>query len=558
MQASARAEDDAKMKDLEANVFYVAVWTKDASAHPERFRLVVDRHGKFIVENSPAIAAFSQKGFLSLLDSPSPPRWVNYHIRAPISVKSTSRILLKVPDITDCFELELELAQLLAGPTPTSTSLRAHSINSQPVNPTVDPENSVVIDVPASPESVAKPKQGKRFPFRYTCDMKDGLAALAAVKGKARATVFAKHFPNLKSQSSFNGIARQLDKLMFQHRYHSHLIMVGGDSSDASLGEIHTTGGGLIALAHCLNLTNDNLKGIAKVLAYASEIDSSNVANGAFKIINGRLEFDERARSAEASIAIVHQIKTETSVGKRTGTDYSGMSGCERAAQSVMQADRESKKNLTVAIVREALSATSKEDLGGLDIFRAGNGFGWTVIFKRLAENNVIWLGYPMGDNVRLPRAFPAEHASRAMRQPEMEGVMVAIEARAVAGQGLRFEKREYTPGAYVIYSHDYSVPSPKGAPDSPAVIQHWRTSNGVQVPCVSGDGNMWRDIYDLSFGASSSSTSAPRIPIPLPMYGDDAKPSKANPSNSKYKTAEKGKQGNEDREDDSEEDGGI
>ncbi|KAF7334135.1 hypothetical protein MVEN_02319400 [Mycena venus] len=360
-------------------------------------------------------------------------------------------------------------------------------------------------------------------------------------------------------QSSFNGIARQLDKLMFQHRYHSHLIMVGGDSSDASLGEIHTTGGGLIALAHCLNLTNDNLKGIAKVLAYASEIDSSNVANGAFKIINGRLEFDERARSAEASIAIVHQIKTETSVGKRTGTDYSGMSGCERrAAQSVMQADRESKKNLTVAIVREALSATSKEDLGGLDIFRAGNGFGWTVIFKRLAENNVIWLGYPIGDNVRLPRAFPAEHASRAMRQPEMEGLMVAIEARAVAGQGLRFEKREYAPGAYVIYSHDYSVPSPKGAPDSPAVIQHWRTSNGVQVPCVSGDGNMWRDIYDLSFGASSSSASAPRIPIPLPMYGDDAKPSKANPSNSKYKTAEKGKQGNEDREDDSEEDGGY
>ncbi|KAF7334066.1 hypothetical protein MVEN_02312200 [Mycena venus] len=361
--------------------------------------------------------------------------------------------------------------------------------------------------------------------------------------------------------SSFNGIARQLDKLMFQHRYHSHLIMVGGDSSvDANLGEIHTTGSGLTALAHCLNLTNDNLKGIAKVLAYASEIDSSNVANGAFKIINGRLEFDEHARSAEASIAIVHQIKTETSVGKRIGTDYSGMSGCERrAAQSVMQANRESKKNLTIAIVREALSATSKEDLGGLDIFHAGNGFGWTVIFKRLAENNVIWLGYPMGDNVRLPRAFPAEHASRAMRQPEMEGLMVAIEARAVAGQGLRFEKREYAPGAYVIYSHDYSVPSPKGAPDSPAVIQHWRTSNGVQVPCVSGDGNMWRDIYDLSFGASSSSASAPRIPIPLPMYGDDgAKPSKANPSNSKYKTAEKGKQGNEDSEDDSEEDGGY
>ncbi|KAF7355844.1 hypothetical protein MVEN_00912700 [Mycena venus] len=330
--------------------------------------------------------------------------------------------------------------------------------------------------------------------------------------------------------NSFNGIARQLDKLMFQHRYHSHLIMVGGDSSvDASLGEIHTTGGGLTALAHCLNLTNDNLKGIAKVLAYASEIDSSSVANGAFKIINGRLEFDERARSAEASIAIVHQIKTETSVGKRTGTDYSGMSGCERrAAQSAMQADRESKKNLTVTIVREALSAASKEDLGGLDIFHAGNGFGWTVIFKRLAKNNVIWLGYPMGDNVRLPRAFPAEHASRAMRQPEMEGLMVAIEARAVAGQGLRFEKREYAPGAYVIYSHDYSVPSPQGGPNTPAVIQHWRTSNGVQVPCVSGDGNMWHEIYDLCLSASSSS-SAPPIPIPLPIYGyDNAKSSKA------------------------------
>ncbi|KAF7345991.1 hypothetical protein MVEN_01621700 [Mycena venus] len=201
MQASARAEDDAKMKDLEANVFYVAVWTKDAPAHPERFRLVADRYGKFIVEKSPAIAAFAQNGFLSLLDSPSPPRWVNYDIRAPISVKSTSRILLKVPEITDCFELDLEIAQLPAGPTPTSASLRAHSESSQPVNPTVDSENIAVIDVPASPESVAEAKQEKRFPLRYTCDMKDGLAALAAVKGKARTTVFAKHFPNLKYSS---------------------------------------------------------------------------------------------------------------------------------------------------------------------------------------------------------------------------------------------------------------------------------------------------------------------------------------------------------------------
>ncbi|KAF8143935.1 hypothetical protein K438DRAFT_1783302 [Mycena galopus ATCC 62051] len=122
MQAAARAEDNAKTKSLEARAFYAAVWTKNAPVIPDWFRLVADEQGKFIVGNSPSIAALAQNGFLSFLDSAVPARWVNHDIRVPISVKSSSRILFKAPEVTDCFELELEISQLSASPVPPSFS----------------------------------------------------------------------------------------------------------------------------------------------------------------------------------------------------------------------------------------------------------------------------------------------------------------------------------------------------------------------------------------------------------------------------------------------------
>lgn len=50
-----------------------------------------------------------------------------------------------------------------------------------------------------------------------------------------------------------------------------------------------------------------------------------------------------------------------------------------------------------------------------------------------------------------------------------------------------------------VIYTHDYSVPTPPGEPNSPAVIQHWTTSGAKQAPCVDGEGNMFYATYDIN-----------------------------------------------------------
>ncbi|KAJ7500717.1 hypothetical protein B0H11DRAFT_2225116 [Mycena galericulata] len=198
-------EPQLRPADLEANTFYTAAWTKDALVPPEYYTLVADRQGKFVVGRCPPIAALALNGFISVLEPSPTPRWVNHDIRIPIPVNADLWILLKAPAVVDCFELELELSQL---PVPVPSAPRSIPPSAPPSTPpsasaappTPDPTcndlDVVLIDAPAS--SLAEPRPGNRFPLKYTCDMEQAFAALAAVKGESRRGIFAKHFPNLK------------------------------------------------------------------------------------------------------------------------------------------------------------------------------------------------------------------------------------------------------------------------------------------------------------------------------------------------------------------------
>ncbi|KAF8216890.1 hypothetical protein K438DRAFT_1748040 [Mycena galopus ATCC 62051] len=190
--ANSRVEEDAKLKDIEDNKFTAVVWNKDAPAPAQLFKLVADQQ-KFVPVNFPTIMQVAQNGLIAVLDAVSL-KWVNHDIRLPIPVNGESRILLRAIGVVDCAELEVEISKLPTAPSAPASSIFSVAPATPPEDDSDDP---VSIDPP--PSMKAEPK---KFPFRYTCDMREPMAKIAGIAGSgAIEGAFKEAFPGIPFKS---------------------------------------------------------------------------------------------------------------------------------------------------------------------------------------------------------------------------------------------------------------------------------------------------------------------------------------------------------------------
>ncbi|KAJ7760017.1 hypothetical protein B0H16DRAFT_1456728 [Mycena metata] len=192
-RANAKVEQEATQQEILANTFTVVLYKKDAPAPAEHFKLVAENR-RFVPANHPAIAVFAQNGLVAVLESRSPPKWINHDVRVGIPVTTNTRILLKVLDVVNCADLELELPPLPLLPSPlSSTSLLR--VDPKPIPSHPDLELRPIEPLTSSLDLVVAKK--KRFPLRYTCDMEPRIHTLVGVKGQAIAAAFMHAFPGM-------------------------------------------------------------------------------------------------------------------------------------------------------------------------------------------------------------------------------------------------------------------------------------------------------------------------------------------------------------------------
>ncbi|KAJ7138026.1 hypothetical protein C8R44DRAFT_728195 [Mycena epipterygia] len=300
-----------------------------------------------------------------------------------------------------------------------------------------------------------------------------------------------------------NILISQLNDLEGAYRYQSFLVVVGSHvNEDAELGALIASPGGLQWFAKTLNLTNNELIGIAKVLAYTNEVDRLNISEGKVKIVDGRLSLPRQEASAASSPSTTATTAT-TRVkiehwAVRTKADYVDMTAAERdkakkSARRECNAVNEKRRK----VLLERMSDASKEDIGQ-DLYRdlpPKNGFGWLSVPTILANHDLYMEGLPSAN--RLFGQFSSFKGSGGLWLPEIGHLEEALDTRAVEGQGLRIVRRPYVNGDIVVYTHDYAEPTPAGLPSSHAVVKHWKTSGGRPLPCMEASGRMYKAVYD-------------------------------------------------------------
>ncbi|KAJ7901433.1 hypothetical protein B0H13DRAFT_1883022 [Mycena leptocephala] len=135
----------------------------------------------------------------------------------------------------------------------------------------------------------------------------------------------------------------------------------------------------------------------------------------------------------------------------------------------------------------------------GFDLFRdkgaqLGGNFLWVPLAATLAANNLRLLGYPT--NTRLPSQGSSDKGSGAWRAQELTWFNVALaEHESKSGWGFRLEHHPYSKGDLVIIGHDYTFATPQ---DPSANKEFWQTSRGKPVYCQDVEGNVWSACIDV------------------------------------------------------------
>ncbi|KAJ7020268.1 hypothetical protein C8F04DRAFT_1318642 [Mycena alexandri] len=193
---SRRLEAEGRAKEL----YYVSLYSRTPQSGPavavQRFKLINDKSGYFIPNTCSAIvnasAASTTPNLISVLDIDF--TWTNQDLRLPITVTSTSCVLLRTCDLndSDCLELDAEIALLLSTQTeaPTPVGVRAVRVSNAL---TAHSGVSVLSEPSLAPSLNRKAK----FPKTYASQMEPGLLAMAQVlrDGPALKNAFEEEFP---------------------------------------------------------------------------------------------------------------------------------------------------------------------------------------------------------------------------------------------------------------------------------------------------------------------------------------------------------------------------
>ncbi|KAJ7936807.1 hypothetical protein B0H13DRAFT_2303124 [Mycena leptocephala] len=283
-----------------------------------------------------------------------------------------------------------------------------------------------------------------------------------------------------------------LRTLSKRYRYQSFLVLVGSHvNEDSELGLLHTSGGLDSIYSKLPSVTSPHeFLGLAKVQAYCSKIW--------FSLLGGEEDAEAAEASApscaQAAVSSAELLKARrmAAAPKAEELELGNLQGAARVQmKNKIRHQREADETHTL---QDALTKASTADIG-YDVFRKNRiraaTFQWQF-GPILRKKSVRILGWP--HDVRFP---PETRGISVLRAAERKSLFMALDAREIAGQGLRLEKRQ-DDASYVVYTHNYDLDPPAGKPDSPAVVAFWRTSSGKEATCMDGANALWRTKYNV------------------------------------------------------------
>ncbi|KAK7013810.1 hypothetical protein R3P38DRAFT_3575185, partial [Favolaschia claudopus] len=184
-----------EQEDLKRNVVDVVIWVKGAPEKPQRFT-AMGTAGKLVINNSAMLSKFAQEGFISVLNSSSPPSWVACDSRLPIAITPGCPILLKSPDVESCFNLDLEAPRIMGMVSAAVPTIASSGTNSRDNND----QSHLAVESPSVPHDALA--RLDRFPYRYTCDMVKGFDIFERerLSDMPAPEAFAIAFPDIKFQ----------------------------------------------------------------------------------------------------------------------------------------------------------------------------------------------------------------------------------------------------------------------------------------------------------------------------------------------------------------------
>ncbi|KAJ7674374.1 hypothetical protein B0H17DRAFT_1140623 [Mycena rosella] len=235
-------------------------------------------------------------------------------------------------------------------------------------------------------------------------------------------------------------------------------------------------------------------------------------------VITGGLGNGAPPSASELKQTVLAAVEASSDVPEVEGSEVPEVPEAPKASSSKVKSDsaphrdKHAKHVFGINKMREDMSDASKADVG-ISIFYDVLG-GRNFAFRSLVDvcpKGYRLLGWPTG--AQLPFLCSADKGISAFRDAEIAAIFEALKARntpetgGATSTGLRIEKCPYSDGDYIIFTHDYSKPTPKGPPSDLAVIKHWRASGGVALPVLDGEGDMWEVQFDLDDSMATAKT---------------------------------------------------
>ncbi|KAF8145326.1 hypothetical protein K438DRAFT_1991962 [Mycena galopus ATCC 62051] len=337
------------------------------------------------------------------------------------------------------------------------------------------------------------------------------------------------------------------NKMREQHHFEFFGVIIGAHvNEDSELGGVIATEG-LASLLDDLSSCEDDFLAAAKLTAYQRMMrDVQDV-----QVVN--IPPAGASASGRTSTAPPSPAPGAAPPKPRSKRAPPGLTTKAKAKE------RNSAHQLAIKTQCVCIGEACFEDVNVNLVFKANENFMCLKTAQNLRDSGVRMVGFPAG--VRPFPLLPTGKATGAWRHSEVDEVALALDARKIPGQGLRFERltAPYQLGDFVIFSHDYRVPAPTGGSNSPASIAHWRTSKNAALPCTDGEGQSFLIDYDIR-----PASKRPVISVGAAVNADTskgfalqpAKPTGASRSRSRSKKLQmldkaKGKRKAEDSEED-------
>ncbi|KAJ6552868.1 hypothetical protein B0H19DRAFT_1072370 [Mycena capillaripes] len=313
----------------------------------------------------------------------------------------------------------------------------------------------------------------------------------------------------------FNSCTKTMQKQVNRLRgddFFAVLVVVGAHTNeDEKLGKVVTAVPELAeGLFHALGTTEDEVLGFQKTIAASIIMEEQAKLRREDKAISSNAAPSAPAPASAAPAACSSTVATSAAAAT-SGTAAEAAAAVLPTNLPMLQRDAPTKNTVYEGEIRDdtkdlqdlraVMARASMEDLG-MEVFKLNNnGFTWTVLLPCLYRSGIRIWNYP--DNVRLPSEGSKAKGSGTLNRVERRWIRFSLAARSTPGQGLRFERVAYTDthrliGDFVALSHDYTLPSPPGGPDSDAVAAFWSSST-APVHCGAADNTTWAATYDIN-----------------------------------------------------------